>query len=428
MFTKKLTDLTLLFYVTIVTLALSGCIQKKDAQADARKPVEALPVKMIHPTQRQVVDYEEFVGRMLPYDQVDVRARVSGTLIQCTFKKDASMKTDPQTGKAFTREIEEIAGLEQGGDGAEFNLKEGAEVKEGQLLFVIDPDVYEAALLNAQGQLEVLEARRERMKNDLDRAESLLPQKAISKQDYDLARFNLKECDAQIAVAKATIKTAQINLNYTRIYAPIDGYVGYAQESVGNLVQGNAGANSTTLVKIVKVDPIYIYLNIDESSVEKLKKIDVARREANPDADLDNSVEFRLSDEDGFPHQAKIDYHAPILDRSTGARLVRAVCPNPKLLSGERQFQPGMTVHVRVGVTDPYDALLVPEDCLGTNQSERFVYVVGEDGMPKMQIVQLGPLQSDNMRVIRKGLSKDDNVIADNLMRVRLDRAVKSRE
>ena len=87
-----------------------------------------------------------------------------------------------------------------------------------------------------------------------------------------------------------------------------------------------------------------------------------------------------------------------------------------------------MTVHVRVGVTDPYDALLVPEDCLGTNQSERFVYVVGEDGMPKMQIVQLGPLQSDNMRVIRKGLSKDDNVIADNLMRVRLDRPVKERE
>ena len=166
---------TRLILFTFVTLALSGCIQKKDAQADARKPVEALPVKMIHPTQRQVVDYEEFVGRMLPYDQVDVRARVSGTLIQCTFKKDASMKTDPQTGKAFTREIEEIAGLEQGGDGAEFNLKEGAEVKEGQLLFVIDPDVYEAALLNAQGQLEVLEARRERMKNDLDRAESLLP-------------------------------------------------------------------------------------------------------------------------------------------------------------------------------------------------------------------------------------------------------------
>ncbi len=420
---------TRLLLFTFITLALSGCIQKKDAQVDARKPTEALPVKIIHPTQRQVVDYEEFVGRMLPYDQVDVRARVSGTLIRCTFKKGAEMKTNPQTGDAFVAEesTPHSSLLTPNSNDIE-DLKEGYEVKEGQLLFVIDPDVYEAALLNAQGQLEVLEARRERMKNDLDRAESLLPQKAISKQDYDLARFNLKECEAQIAVAKATIKTAQINLNYTRIYAPIDGYVGYAQESVGNLVQGNAGANSTTLVKIVKVDPIYIYLNIDESSVEKLKKIDVARREANPDADLDNSVEFRLSDEDGFPHQAKIDYHAPILDRSTGARLVRAVCPNPKLLSGERQFQPGMTVHVRVGVTDPYDALLVPEDCLGTNQSERFVYVVVEDGMPKMQIVQLGPLQSDNMRVIRKGLSKDDNVIADNLMRVRLDRPVKNRE
>ena len=433
MFTKKSTELTLWFYVTIITLALSGCIQKKDAQADARKPAEALPVKMIHPTQRQVVDYEEFVGRMFPYDQVDVRARVSGTLIRCTFKKGAEMKTNPQTGDAFVAEEAPHSSIltpnsMDNGESSTLDLKEGSEVKEGQLLFVIDPDVYEAALLNAQGQLEVLEARRERLKNDLERAESLLPQKAISKQDYDLARFNLKECDAQIAVAKATIKTAQINLNYTRIYAPIDGYVGAAQESVGNLVQGNAGANSTTLVKIVKVDPIYIYLNIDESSVEKLKKIAVARRESNPDADLDNAVEFRLSDETGFPHKAKVDYHAPILDRSTGARLVRAVCENPKLLSGERQFQPGMTVHVRVGVTDPYDALLVPEDCLGTNQSERFVYVVGEDGMPKMQIVQLGPLQSDNMRVIRKGLSKDDKVIADNLMRVRLDRAVKSRE
>ncbi|MBO5436966.1 MAG: efflux RND transporter periplasmic adaptor subunit, partial [Thermoguttaceae bacterium] len=303
---------------------------------------------------------------------------------------------------------------------ADLTLREGDEVKEGQLLFELDSDVYEAALASAKGELEVLEARKKRLENVKARAEKLRPSGAISDEDYDEALFELQECEAEIAIAKAEIQKAQINVDYTKIYAPIDGYLCDSEISIGNLVQ----ANGTPLVRIVKVDPIFIFINIDEATVQRLKKIADERKAANPDAMIVPEIEFRLSDDDSFVHRARIDYMTPTLEQGSGTRFIRAVCKNPKTASGARLFQPGMTAHIRIRITEEYDAILVPEETLGTNQSTRFVYVLDEKNMPEMRTVEPGPLQEDNMRVIRKGLAKDERIVRDNLLRVRLDRPV----
>ncbi len=448
------------------------------------KPIEA---NMINPVKRQVTDYEEFTGRLMPFDEVDVRAQVDGTLMECTFKEGGKMKISPQTGEPVSQEIippsasgpsegsmnpvlsnntaapsiaagdktnagnrtPNIAGQSgvgktklkttaentvtaaadfspQNSAGISFNsgsflkFHEGSEVKEGDLLFVINPELYEAELAAAQGDLKVLEARKKRLESEFKRSEELLPSSAVSKQDYDLALANLQECDGEIAVVRAKILKAQINVNYTKIYAPIDGYVCNSKVSIGNLIQ----SNSTSLVRIVKIDPIFLYFYIDETTVLRLKEIADARKNANPGSVIEPVIEFRLSDEPEFNHQAKIDYMTPAMDQATGTRLVRAVCQNPKSVSGERLFHPGMTVHLRICVTEKYDALLVPEKSLGMNQSTHFVYVLGKNGKPEMQTVELGPMQTDNWRVIRKGLSANDTVIIDNLMRLRPDRPV----
>lgn len=429
---------TFIMVLSGVFFCLAGCDKmstrglvagKPEASKGGSQAVEPLECAMMNPAARKIVDYEEFTGRMASFDEVEVRAQVSGTLVECTFKRDATMKIDPQNGLPINlSEKTEQAGTEQAktdADGtANAAIQEGGEVKEGQLLFVIDPNLYEASLANAKGALEVLQARQKRLQKDWERAKRLLPDKAISEQTYDLAEFDLKECEAQIAVAKANVQTAQLNLNYSRIYAPIDGYVCKSQVSIGNLVQ----ANSTILVRMVKVNPIYIYLYLDEGTVQNLKRIADERKLRNPNAKGEQTIEFRLSGEPDFTRKAVLDYATPALEQSSGTRLVRAICDNPKSPSGERVFQPGMTVHVRITVTELYDALLVPEECLGTNQSERFVYTLGANNLPEMRIVELGPLQNDNMRVIRKGLKPNDWIITNNLMRVRLDRPVKRTE
>ena len=436
---------TFIMVLSSVFVCLSGCDKMSTLAVVGGKPeeskggsqaVEPLECAMMNPAARKIVDYEEFTGRMASFDEVEVRAQVSGTLVECTFKRDATMKIDPQNGlpinlseKTEQAKTDDVKSSEaktgaSASETANAAIQEGGEVKEGRLLFVIDPNLYEAALANAKGALEVLQARQIRLQKDWERAKRLLPDKAISEQTYDLAEFDLKECEAQIAVAKANVQTAQLNLNYSRIYAPIDGYVCNSQVSIGNLVQ----ANSTILVRMVKVNPIYIYLYLDEGTVQNLKRIADERKLRNPDAKGEQTIEFRLSGESEFTRKAVLDYATPALEQSSGTRLVRAICDNPKSPSGERVFQPGMTVHVRITVTELYDALLVPEECLGTNQSERFVYTLGANNLPEMRIVELGPLQNDNMRVIRKGLKPNDWIITNNLMRVRLDRPVKRAE
>ncbi len=413
-------------FLSLGLIPLAGCLESiSNANGDTDKPANAAsktessqpqspavkPVRahVMTPISREVVDYEEFTGRIMAFDEVDVRAQVSGTLLKCLFKEQGQMNINPQTGKP-----------ESDNANTELTLREGDEVKEGQLLFEIDSDVYDTLLASAKGELEVLEARRKRLENVKARAEKLRPGGAISDEDYDEALFNLQECDAEIATAKAKIRQAEINVNYTKIYAPIDGYLCESEISIGNLIQ----ANSTSLVKIVKVDPVFIFINIDEATVQRLKKIADKRKEANPNAELVQEIEFRLSGDEGFIHKARIDYLTPTLEQSSGTRFIRAVCENPKTASGARLFQPGMTAHIRINITEKYETLLVPEETLGTNQATRFVYVLNEKNIPEMRTVELGPLQEDNMRVIRKGLNAGERIVKDNLLRIRLDRPV----
>lgn len=407
----------ILFSLLLTGLLFSGCEKKNEAPApgpEAAPVVKPVEAHVIHPSTREVVDYEEFTGRILPFDEVDVRPQVTGTLLYCSFKEGARMRVDPQTGKLNAEKEPEL------------KFREGDEVQEGELLFEIDSDVYLTTLHSAEGELQVLEARKRRLENEKKRADKLRPSGAISAEEYDAALFSLQECEAEIATTKAKIQKAALDVSYTKIYAPISGYLCKSEVSVGNLVQANSSSNSTTLVHIVKLDPIFININIDEQTAQLLKRLADERREKNPKANLDLEVEFRLSDEKEFTHKAKIDYVTPTLSQSTGTRLVRAVCENPKTASGERMFQPGMTVHARIRTTEKYQGVLIPEATLNMNQAIHFVYLWDPaSGMPKIRNVELGPLQSDNMRVIRSGLSEEDQIVADNLLRVRLDRPVK---
>ncbi|MDO4628148.1 MAG: efflux RND transporter periplasmic adaptor subunit [Planctomycetia bacterium] len=412
--------------LSLLTCVLGGCDKKDAQQESAQRVVKPVVAHVMNPVEREVVDYEEFTGRLLPFDEVAVRPQVSGTLLHCTFREDAIIRINPQTGELIPTDGKETENVDE--NKTESVLREGDEVREGQLLFEIDPRVYETILDSAKSELEVLQARKKRLENDLNRAKRLRPTGAISAEEYDLALFNLQECEAEISVAEAEIQKAQINVNYTKIYAPMDGQLGELEVSVGNLVQGNAMTDSATLVKIVRVDPIYININIDEATSQRLKKIADERKLKNPDADSELTIEFRLSDETEFTHTARVDYMTPTLERGSGTRLIRAICENPKTPSGGRLFQPGMTAHVRIRVTEKYNALLVPEETLGTNQSTRFVYTLTEENMPEMRTVQLGPIQADNMRVIRSGLKPGDRIVKDNLLRIRMDRPVQPME
>lgn len=416
--------------LSLLTCVLGGCDKKDAQQESAQRVVKPVAAHVMNPVEREVVDYEEFTGRLLPFDEVAVRPQVSGTLLHCTFREDAIIRINPQTGELIPTDGKdtENADENEAGNGEKSVLREGDEVREGQLLFEIDPRVYETTLASAKSELEVLKARKKRLENDLKRADRLRPSGAISAEEYDLAQFNLQECEAEISVAEAEIQKAQIDVNYTKIYAPMDGQLGELEVSVGNLVQGNAMTDSATLVKIVRVDPIYININIDEATSQRLKKIADERKLKNPDVDSELTIEFRLSDETEFTHTARVDYMTPTLERGSGTRLIRAICENPKTPSGGRLFQPGMTAHVRIRVTEKYNALLVPEETLGTNQSTRFVYTLTEENMPEMRTVQLGPIQADNMRVIRSGLKPGDRVVKDNLLRIRMDRPVQPME
>ncbi len=350
-------------------------------------PPETVPpprVTVSRPLARTVVDWDEYTGRVEAIDAVEVRARVGGYLESVKF-------TD------------------------------GAMVEEGDILFVIDPRPYAAILRRAEAELALARARLELADSRSLRARRLVERKAISQEEADTRAAEARQAAAGVQAAAAAVEAARLDVAYTEVRAPVSGRVGRRLVTEGNLVNGGSGTQGTLLTTIVSLDPLYVYFEVDERSY--LKYVRLAREGRLPSfRNNHNPVRIAFADEEGFPHEGYVDFLDNRLDEQTGTIVGRAVLPNPGHL-----LSPGLFARVRVVGSGEYDALLVPDEAVGTDQARKFVYVVDGDGHARYRRVTLGPVV-DGLRVVREGLAAEDRVVVAGVQRAKPDALVDAHE
>jgi multidrug efflux system membrane fusion protein len=357
--------------VILLAVALSGCGDKPPQPAAAAAP----PVTVAQPTKRTVTDWDEFTGRFEAVEEVQVRARVGG----------------------FVTSIE---------------FRDGAFVRTGDLLYVIDSRPFEAVAEQADGQLADARAKAELARRELDRALTLNQTQAVSDSIVDQRRQTLQAAKAAQMVAEGLLKAAQLNIEFTHVVAPIGGRVSRRLVTVGNLVQGSDGA-STLLTSIVSLDPIYVYFDMDEATYVRNNRLWFEGKRPSS-RDNPNPVQITLVGETKPSHDGKMDFVDNRMDVSTGTLRGRAVIPNKDF-----SILPGQFGRVRLIGSSPYEALLVPDKAIATDQSRKIVFVVKDDDTVEAKPVILGPLD-DGLRVIREGLKAEDRVIVEGIQRARV--------
>ena len=357
--------------IPLVVLALSGCSDKPPPPAAAAAP----PVTVAQPVKRTVTDWDEFTGRFEAVEDVQVRARVGG----------------------FVNSVE---------------FRDGAIVHAGDLLYVIDSRPFEAVAEQADGQLSDARAKAELAKRELDRALTLVQTSAVSESIVDQRRQTLQAAHAAEMQAEGALKAAKLNIEFTHVMAPIAGRASRHLVSAGNLVQGSDGG-STLLTSIVSLDPIYIYFDADEATYQRNSKLWFEGKRPSS-RDTPNPVQVTLTGETRPSHDGTMDFIDNRIDNSTGTLRSRAVIPNKDL-----SILPGQFGRVRLIGSSPYEALLLPDTAIATDQSRKIVFVVKEDNTVEARPVVLGPLD-EGLRVIREGLKPEDRVIVDGLQRARV--------
>ena len=358
--------------IALLALSLSGCGDKPPQQAAAGPP----PVTVAQPTKRTVTDWDEFTGRFEAVEEVQVRARVGG----------------------FVTSVE---------------FRDGAFVSPGDLLYVIDARPFEAVAEQADGQLSDARAKAELAKRELDRALTLNQTQAVSDSIVDQRRQSLQAAKAAEMQAAGLLKAAHLNIEFTHVVAPIGGRVSRHLVSVGNLVQGSDNASGTLLTSIVSLDPIYIYFDMDEATYLKNNRLYFEGKRPSS-RENPNPVQVSLTGETKPSHDGKVDFLDNRLDVSTGTLRGRAVIPNKDF-----SILPGQFGRVRLIGSSPYDALLLPDTAIASDQSRKIVFVVKADDTVEAREVTLGPLDQ-GLRVIREGLKPEDRVIVDGLQRARV--------
>jgi RND family efflux transporter MFP subunit len=320
-------------------------------------------VAVSRPLAREVADFEEFTGRTEAVQAVELRARVTGY-------------------------VDKV------------NVKEGGEVKQGEVLFEVDPRPYRAELDKADAEVARAEAHFKRLSADFDRAKKQLTGKAISQDDYDHIAGDKAEAEASLRAAQAAREVAKLNLSFTRVAAPISGKAGRALLTPGNL----AVADTTLLATIVSVDPMYVTFDVDERTLVRLTRL---QREGKGKAERDAEfpVLLALPDNEGFVHRAKAAGTDVRVDPGTGVVRWRAVFANPDGL-----FLPGMFVRVRVLTSAPHKALLVPDSAVGRDGGEAYVLVVTDKNVVERRPVKTGVVD-DGLRVVKEGLTAEDRVV-----------------
>ncbi len=354
----------------VLLLLVAACSAAPDGQGQGAPPVRVAP-----PTQREVIDWDEYSGQFEAVESVEVRARVSGYLDAVAFR-------------------------------------EGAIVKKGDLLARIDPRPFEAALASARADVESAITRRDQTQADLGRGQALVKEEAISREDYDARVQARREAESRLAAARARLRAAELDVGYTEVRSPIAGRVGARLVTVGNLVSGG-GPTSTLLTTVYSIDPIYFGFTADEAAYLKYVRQN-AEGERPSSRDAANPVKLRLQDEQSFVHDGRMNFVDNRIDPTTGTMRGRAVFRNSDGL-----FLPGMFGRLQLLGSGRYRALLVPEAAILSDQSNKIVLVVGKDNVVQPRPVTLGALQADNMRVIRSGIGPADQVIVGGIVRAR---------
>ena len=354
-------------------VVLTGCHN----QPPATHSFPPANVTVSKPVRKEVVDWNEFTGRTAAINLVNVTARVSGYIVNIPFK-------------------------------------EGDIVHKGDLLYQVDPRPYQDAYDQALGQLKQAQANQQLQDSTYARQARLQQTNVIAKEDYDTALSNKNQAAAQVISAQASVNAAQLNLEFTRVVSPIDGRVGRQLVNIGNLVQ----ADSTQLTTIVSIDPIYAYFSMDEPAAlgyQRLVRDGKMASTGNGNA----PVYLQLQDETGFPHEGTINFADNTFDTTTGTLLIRATFPNR-----DGSLTPGNFVRVRVEASPKYEALLVADRAIGTDQDQNFVYVVDSKNVAQMRHITIGT-EADGLRVVKNGLQPDDIVVINGILKVRPNSPVK---
>jgi RND family efflux transporter MFP subunit len=327
------------------------------------------------PLQKEIVEWDEFTGQFAAVDYVEIRARVSGYL-------------------------------------TEIHFEDGQMVNQGDLLFVIDPRPYEATLAAARAQLGQASAQIDLAQRQLERSAELRKKDFEPASSYDQRVSELKVATASGEAAKAAIRLAELNVEFTRITAPVTGRISNHLVSIGNLVSGGEGSGTTLLTTIVSLDPIYFNFDMSEGDFLAYQR---ATEKGLMKSTRDNSVPvaLHLTDEKGWPHEGKLNFVDNQVDRNSGTIRVRAVFPNPDLF-----LTPGQFGRIRIPGSEPYQAILVPDAAVVTDQSRKIVMTVRDDGTVEPRVVRPGP-SYDNLRIIRAGLAATDRIVIDGLVRAR---------
>jgi RND family efflux transporter MFP subunit len=359
--------LALPLVTTLAAAVLASCARNEAAEAPAAPPAVAAAKVVSKP----ITEFDEFTGRFEAVDRVEVRPRVSGYIVST-------------------------------------NFQQGHEVKKGDVLYVIDPRPYQATLKHAQADLARAKTQLSLARSERERATKLIEKRAISQEEFDARTAGSEQASANLAAAEAAVESAALDLSFTQVRSPIAGVVGKAEITAGNLVS----AGQTLLTTVVSVDPIYVSFDGDEQVY--LKYIDLEQRGERKSARTGNApVWVGLADEPGHPHEGKMVFLDNELDPATGTIHARGLFANP-----DRRFTPGMFARVKLVGSGRYDALLINDSAVGTDQSVKYVLKVGAENKIDYTPVKLGPLV-DGLRVVREGLKPDDVILVKGLQQVR---------
>lgn len=355
-----------IFAPIIALFALAGCHPGKSGSAAPPPP----SVSVSKPVAREVSDWDEYAGRLQATDTSNITARVSGFVEAVSFK-------------------------------------EGELVKKGDVLFTIDDRPFKADLENKKATVKKDEAQLALAETGLRRSADLLKTKTISQSDYDSANAQSGAANAQLAADQAAVETSRLNLEWTRVTAPISGRI-----SRMNVTPGNQVNIATLLTTIVSVDPIYCYVSVPGRAYLEYQQ--VAEKQKGENVRLTNiPCAIGLETEKGFPHEGSINFIDNAVDSNTGTIQMRGVIPNP-----DGYLTPGTFARMRIAHGIPYKTLLVPDEAVGAEQNERIVYVVGNDNVVASKTVKTGGLFG-GLRAIVSGLEPDDRVIVNGVLKAR---------
>jgi len=357
-------SLLLLAAAAATASILSGCARNEAAEPNAAPLAQVTVAAAIS---RKVTEFDEFTGRFEAVERVEVRPRVSGYISSVHFK-------------------------------------DGSEVKKGDVLFVIDPRPYVAERDKARAQLAQARSQLILARSERDRATKLLAQHAISQEEFDTRASGLEQGQANVEAAQAALDAAALNLDFTRLTAPISGRIGRALVTSGNFVTNG----QTLLTTLVSLDPIYVSFDGDEKVYLKYTKL--SRDGAHGGR---NAVQVGLADESGYPHQGVMVFVDNALDPATGTIRSRALLDN-----GDRLFTPGLFARLRLLGAHEHEAVLINDSAVGTDQTVRYVLVVGAGNKAEYRPVQLGPIV-DGLRVVESGLASGETIVVNGLQRVR---------